>query len=86
MDGGPSNRRESALSSSDIFGNAGPFRPRDDGGDSRSFKTSRLARVLERVFGPLRDDLGVKNRLKDLGVTGGRFLGFKEGGEEGRLS
>lgn len=73
----------------DILVNAGPRRFR--AGERISFKACRLVLTLPALFAALSAERGVKNLLKDRGVTGGGFLGLRrapssdttEGGEDG---
>lgn len=77
------------LSVFDALVNAGPRRFR--AGELSTFKACRLVLTLPALFAALRAERGVKNLLKERGVTGGGFFGLRrapssdtiEGGEDG---
>ena len=64
-----------------VLGNAGPNR--FNMGVVMSDNGLRIALPLPLVLDAFREERGVKNLLNDLGVMGGRFFGFRAGGEEG---
>lgn len=65
---------------SDILENAGPRR--FNAGEHISFSMWRLGRSFPPLESAPSTERGVKNRLNDLGVTGGGFLVFVRGGDE----
>lgn len=59
----------------DVLVKAGPRRL--TAGELRAFKAWRLVLTELALFPPSSMERGVKNRLKDRGVTGGGFLGLR---------